>query len=958
MALLGFASLGVVEAQYLVSSPPRLPYTASSAGYQLVNAMPNLNFPMIICLAVPPGRTNELFVVERAGRIFAITNLASPTLTVFLDLRSRTFTAGECGMTGLAFHPNYAANRTFFVFYTPTNQARGRMENTVVRFQTDPTNPWRALPASEQELFAQHDTNDVHQAGDLHFGPDGYLYVALGDGGWSTGWSNVQRIDRDFFSGILRLDVDQRPGSLAPNPHPAVVGGYRIPPDNPFIGTTSFAGSAVNPAAVRTEFWAVGMRNPFRFSFDSATGHLYATDIGNVTREEINRVVRGGNYGSDRYEGSVQLKTPTPGVTYRPPLYEYGRSGGDPNFQGICVIGGVVYRGTRHPELIGRYVFGDYGTRHIWALDPGQPSGPGVTRLLTASGAPISFFVHPGTGDLLVVERNGSTGRISRLQRTEGGGGPALPQTLSATGVFADLRSLEAREGMLPYEVNLPFWSDHAVKYRWFFLQDPSAVITRDATDRWSFPAGTVWVKHFELDLVRGNPATRRRLETRFLVKTAGGAYGITYRWRPDGTDADLVPEGGSDETILIQDGGVFRGQHWRYPGRAECMVCHNGTAGEVLGFSTRQLNRSVLVGGTPINQLTALGNLGVLQPPHSHPETLTRLAPPGDLTSSLEHRFRSYLDVNCAYCHLPGGVGRGLWDGRLETAFHEAGIVNGAVLEDLGINGARVIAPNQLTQSMIWHRISQMGDRHMPPLATSELNAEGMELVREFVGESPALRTTWMVGTRQGPTAPGYPGSAFAEFSVQNQKADPGPGAVTRLPGDPQFSASDNPGADDNFYFAGTYPAGFNGLTAPLNVPNDEPPVAWERAHSGADRTNRVLFVLSGAHVVSGARLRLQFEICSGAASTPGSPVTFGEHHVLVRYINPTGQVTPILSRTLTAPGPVEVVFPASEVSAAAGPNAIEVIRTGPSAAGVSYWLIYDYLRVDSDVAGGFPLP
>ncbi|MBX3734346.1 MAG: PQQ-dependent sugar dehydrogenase [Verrucomicrobiae bacterium] len=1176
--LLASASTWAGVAQHLVSNPPRFPFADQPAAYELVNLMPSLNFTDIIGIATPPGRTNELFVVIKTGRIYAITNLAAPTLTDFLDIRSKTFTVGECGLTGLAFHPNYAQNRRFFVFYTPTNSAAQRMYNAVSRFQTDPANPWRALPNSEQTLFAQHDVASNHQGGDLHFGPDGYLYVSLGDGGGGSAGAtaNAQKINNNLFAGILRLDVDEQPGSLTPNSHAAVVGGYRIPPDNPYVGATSFHGQSVNPSSVRTEFWAVGLRNPFRMSFDSYTGELYVGDVGEVTREEINRVVAGGNYGWNRAEGTLVYNAPPSGTTYLPPLYEYGRTG-DANFQGFCVIGGVVYRGTRNPELFGRYIFADYTTRHVWALDPGQPAGS-VRRLLTAAGQPVSFGFHPRTGEVLVVERSGSTGRISRLRRTPATDGPGLPQTLSATAVFSNLGTLATQEGVLPYEVNLPFWSDHAMKYRWFFFQDPAGVITRDASDRWTFPTGTVWVKHFELDLVRGNPATRRRLETRFLVKTAESVYGLTYRWRPDGSDADLVPDGGMDETIQIQDGGVIRDQVWRYPGRSECMVCHHGTAGGVLGFSTRQLNRNVVVAGSGINQLTAFGNLGVIQPPHSQPASLPRLSASDDLTVPLEDRFRSYLDVNCAYCHQPGGIGRGQWDGRLATPFHQAGILNGPVFDDLGIPGARVIIPDNLGASMIWQRISRLDDRHMPPLASSELNAPALELVRSFIeggppapmrtewtigtyegpgtpnypvsafaefsaadnartpapgavtrvpgdpqysaannprsdddyyfagtypagfngltstlvvpydepfsawershgktdptnrihlvlspsqtsagvrfqlrleycnggvsidgvrqpgfGEHsmvyrfrngtgletvlqsrvlnsvgpvviefdaaavgatpgpntielvrtgpslsgvsywveydqvrlsvvpsapPAVRTSWVIGTREGPSTPGYPGAAFAEFSIQNQRLDPSPGSVTRLPGDPQYAAASNPGADDHFYFAGTYPTGFNALTTPLQVPNDEPPVAWERAHSGADRFNRVHFMLSEAHLVPGARLRLIFEICSGKRMIGTVDSGFGEHDMIVSFRNTAGTVTQLLSRKITATGPVEVEFPVSAVAAQAGPNTIELNRTGPNASGESFWIVYDYLRLDSNVGGGYPAP
>lgn len=944
--LLGGTVVFSAFGQHWTTSPPRFSFAAPASTYYLTNALGNLQFPDAISLAVPPGRTNSLFVVRKSGWIDVITNLMSPTATRFLDISARTFTDGECGLTGLAFHPDYGQNGGFFVFYTRTNTATAQMHNVVSRFQVDPANPWRALPQSEQMLIAARDYDSTHQAGDLHFGPDDYLYVSIGDGGGTWGAStNAQRVDRDMFSGILRLDVDGRPESLAPNPHPSALGGYWIPPDNPFIGVTSFGGQSVSPGAVRTEFWAVGFRNPFRFSFDPANGRLYVGDVGNSLIEEINRVVAGGNFGWSRFEGTNQRTSLPAGVTYLPPLYQYrhGSAGGNQEFLGDCVIGGVVYRGLKHPQLYGKYIFGDYVARHIWAMNP---SGTGVVRLMTADGGPVCFFTHPGNGELLVVERGGSPGgRVSRLVRTQSGS-TSLPQTLSQTGVFTDLATLATQEGILPYEINAPFWSDNAEKLRWFFLQDPESVISRDAADLWTLPTGAVWMKHFEIEMTRGNPATRKRLETRFIVKTADSVYGLTYRWRANGSDADLVPEGGADETLQILDGGVTRSQVWHYPGRSECMVCHNATGESVLGFSTRQLNRNVTVAGVPINQLTAFGNLGVFSPRHGSPASLPRLVAPTDASASLELRFRSYLDVNCSYCHQPGGLGRGNWDGRFSTPLAQAGIINGSVLNDLGIPGARVIAPGNLEASILWRRISEMDEYHMPPLATSALNLGGMELVRHYTlgAAAESGRTVWQIGTDNVPTEVPY--DPAAEFSIQNGRNDPAPGLVTRIPGDPEFNAGTNPGADDDFYFAGYYPAGFNGLAQPRSVPFDEPPVAWERANTSGDRTNRVHFILNPGQATSKFRLSMEFTTGKTLIDEVVQP-GFGQHDMVIRFRNGAGLVTSLYSQRLAQAGVVQVEFTAAAVRATEGANSIEIVRTGPVSAGVTGWIVYDYLRL-----------
>src|SRR5262249_40631018 len=176
------------------------------------------------------GETNRLFVIEKPGRIAVITNLTEPTRTVFLDITNRVFFEQESGLLGLAFHPQYASNGFFYVTYTfSTNGGFDGVHIRLARFQVSPQDPNQALPDSELPLITQFDGDPWHEGGDLHFGPDGYLYASFGDGG-QFAIENVQHIDRDFFGGILRIDVDKRPGSLPPNPYRGVVGDYAIPP--------------------------------------------------------------------------------------------------------------------------------------------------------------------------------------------------------------------------------------------------------------------------------------------------------------------------------------------------------------------------------------------------------------------------------------------------------------------------------------------------------------------------------------------------------------------------------------------------------------------------------------------------------------------------------------------------------------------------------------------------------
>jgi hypothetical protein len=313
----------------------------------------------------------------------------------------------------------------FYVFYTlnTTTSPGSGLHDRLSRFSISPTNPNQALSTSESALITQYDEAGNHNAGDLHFGSDGYLYVSLGDeGGSGNQYANAQRIDKDFFSGILRLDVDGRAGNLSPNTHPAVgAGTYRIPSDNPFAGASSFNGLAVDPAKVRTEFWAVGLRNPWRFAFDANTGYLYCADVGQSDREEIDIIRKGGNYGWDYGEGNslYSWSSPPPGAVLINPILDYRRIGstGDSTREGNCVIGGIVYRGNRLTDLWGQYIFGDYASGNIWAL---QYDGVSATnfRRITGVTQPSAFGADPSNGDVLIAEHY--SGIIRRLIYSSG----------------------------------------------------------------------------------------------------------------------------------------------------------------------------------------------------------------------------------------------------------------------------------------------------------------------------------------------------------------------------------------------------------------------------------------------------------------------------------------------------------------------------------------------------------
>ncbi len=743
---LNFAPALPLSAQRPLTRVPaaslRLPSTPPATSYTTTRAFPALSFVQPIALVTPPGESRRLFVVEKTGRIWVIPDVTAPTptRTLFLDLSTTITTnasdpSDERGLLALAFHPAYATNRQFYVWFsvTATTAAGTGLHTRLVRYHASAADPNVADPTSAQPLITQRDEASNHNGGQLLFGPDGYLYLSIGDEGAANDTLlNSQRLDRDFFSAILRLDVDRRPGSLPPNAHPAVhANTYAIPPDNPWIGATTFNGAALNAATVRTEFWAVGLRNPWRFTFDSATGRLWCADVGQDRNEEIDVIVRGGNYGWNYREGSLNgPRSNAPAAArFLPPVWEYPRS------QGLSVTGGIVYRGPLHPALYGKYLFADYLSGRVWSLDPDddRPVPASRVQLLATDQGISSFGLNPANGDILLADL--AEGAIKRLVPAPAVGSTPLPATLSATGAFTDLATLTPAPGLVAYEPNVSFWSDHAKKRRWFALADTTSLYGFSATGNWTLPIGAVWIKHFDLELVRGDLASARRLETRFLVKTTTGVYGATYRWNDAQTDALLVADDGADQTFTITENGVSRPQTWRFPSRAECLTCHTERGGHALSFNTRQLNRDHTFPGGTGNILTALSTAGYLVPSAPDPTSLPALPAPTHPTASLELRARAYLDTNCAYCHQPGGTALGALDARSTTPLSLAGLLHGALLDPGTDSANRVLVPGDPAHSRVLHRLAAAdGASRMPPLATRERDLAAESLLTQWI--------------------------------------------------------------------------------------------------------------------------------------------------------------------------------------------------------------------------------
>ncbi len=366
------------------SAPPGR--TNAPGSVEVVEAFPDLSFQRPVGVYAPPDGSGRLFVLEQAGiiRVFSDDEDASDA-PVFLDIRDRVNDRGnEEGLLGLAFHPRFSDNGLFFLDYTASDPRR----TVVSGFRLEPMDPTRADPGSESVVLEVGQPYSNHNGGQLAFGPDGYLYIGLGDGGSGGDPQGNGQNRGTLLASILRIDVDSPSGGRA----------YGIPADNPFAG---------NGQGYREEIFAYGLRNPWRFSFDPSTGELWAGDVGQNRIEEIDLIEAGRNYGWNIMEGSScyepRAGCDRTGLTL--PVAEYSHD------LGISVTGGFVYRGSGVAALEGRYVYGDFGSGRIWTLDAGTPDAPQVQELLH-TGLNISSFGLDNAGEILICAFDGKIHRL------------------------------------------------------------------------------------------------------------------------------------------------------------------------------------------------------------------------------------------------------------------------------------------------------------------------------------------------------------------------------------------------------------------------------------------------------------------------------------------------------------------------------------------------------------------
>ena len=385
---------------------------------ELQPVLPKLTNERPVWMSEAPDGSGRLFIVYQHGKILTVKKGSDGgDAREFLNIEARDPQAGgenECGLMSIAFHPGFATNQLFYVYYNQKNPAsqHSRPQNYPIRsviseFKVSATNADAADVASERIVLQVPQPFNNHKGGELVFGPDGYLYLGLGDGGAGGDPFGSGQNTSTLLGKILRLDVNARATSRV-GWHPEAL-QYGIPRDNPFVNEPDAGFYA------RKEIFAYGFRNPWRYSFDRETGDLWAGDVGQDLWEEVDLVTKGGNYGWSVREGAHHFKPGPDGAQYVEPVMEYTHrknlqaQGMFPDHGlGLCVIGGYVYRGKKSPALAGVYVYGDYNLGTIWGLRFNREA-----LKVTAEGTllnqkkNITSFAEDADGELYALTQDG-----------------------------------------------------------------------------------------------------------------------------------------------------------------------------------------------------------------------------------------------------------------------------------------------------------------------------------------------------------------------------------------------------------------------------------------------------------------------------------------------------------------------------------------------------------------------
>jgi len=695
MIWLGLAVLAACDGRLNVSGPfgvQTRPVNATCKAFArpstnaitLQNMWPAVTFSAPVVITQPPGDKTHFYITEQGGSVYSIGADGSSTRQKVLDISDRVSSGGEAGLLGLATAPDFATSHKIYVNYTAPGTNPSPLQTHIAEFGSSDGGA-TFDKTTERILIRLDQPYSNHNGGNVLFGPDGFLYFGLGDGGSGGDPQNRAQNKDLLFGKMLRIDVSKKSAGKE----------YAIPPTNPF----ATSGGA-------PEVFAYGLRNPWRWSFDRLDQKLWVGDVGQNAWEEIDVVELGRNYGWPGREGThcYRMGAECNNAEFVDPLAEH------PHSESTAITGGYVYRGSAIPALVGRYIYGDFESGNMWSF-PADGSKQTPERLLSNVGN-ISTFSEDADGELYLALYN--DGSIRKLVAATGGSSDgAVPSLLSLTGCFD---ASAPATGLIPYGVNAPLWSDGAEKSRWMALPD-GKTITINADGDFDFPTGTVLLKEFRLD--------GKRIETRLMVHHDDGVWaGYTYEWRDDGSDAQLLAD---TKTKAV---GTAT---WTYPSRSDCLRCHTEAAGFSLGPELGQLNGDYAYPSGPANQLATLHHIDVLTLTKQPPDTIAY--PPPTSTAPLQDRARAHLHANCSMCHRPGGPSPAAIDLRYQTAF---GALTGCgatpSADNFAIATAQIIKPGNPAQSIVSLRLAATDTRRMPPLAVSIVDTASVNLINDWI--------------------------------------------------------------------------------------------------------------------------------------------------------------------------------------------------------------------------------
>ena len=737
----------------------RIPLTTSTVSgspepplpYRPLRPYPDLKLNFPVAVAPIPGSDELLLITQdfTYGDTILRRMKDDPKVKETEQLWSPKGTAYS-----IAFHPKFAENGYVYMGWNGLGDKKEK-HSRVTRFTMSPKAPFTFDLKSEKTIIEW--PSDGHNGAAICFGLDGMFYVTSGDG-TSDSDTNLRGQDLSYLTAkVLRLDLD----------HAEEGKTYSVPKDNPLVGKEN----------TRPETWAYGLRNPWRMTVDQKTGHIWVGNNGQDLWEQIYFLRKGDNYGWSVFEGGHSFypeRKLGPTVHVKPALEHH-------HSEARSLTGGIVYYGKRLPELVGAYIYGDYSTGRIWAA---KHDGEKVVwhKEIAQTRMQLTCFATDTHGELIFSDHRGNgEGTFYTLGEMPKEVAPSkFPKKLSESGLFKSVKGHEMQPALIPYSVNAPFWSDGAYKARWIAL--PGANPKIEMRNRgWGFPDQTVIVKSFALEMEEGKPESRKWIETRFMTKQGIDWFGYTYRWNDEQTDGILVESNGVDQDYRIKTAEGERVQKWHYPSRAECMVCHSRAANWVLGLCEVQLNKEHDYGGVRDHQFRVLEHLGVLSafnvaedtkkamreeleakgmseadikaylekqtanrdqraPQMSplfslNPERYRALVDPYDTKQDLTLRAKSYLQSNCAACHIEAGGGNAQMELEFVTKLDKMRILDAKpVHSTFNLPEAKLIAPGHPERSVLLHRITHRKEGHMPPLSTFIPDQKGVELMESWI--------------------------------------------------------------------------------------------------------------------------------------------------------------------------------------------------------------------------------